>query len=127
MEKSQKAGKLIVIYGINNLGKTTQAEMLADRMAEYAPTVYLKYPLYDLEPSGSFINAYIRPDQFPDVFPKDNIWSLNLTTSLPGDSLTRKRKKLRILSLGSKIRKRAGTNTRKTWQISRLNTISWKI
>ena len=54
-------GKLIVIYGINNLGKTTQARLLVEALRNKGvETRYLKYPLYDLEPSGSFINEYLR-------------------------------------------------------------------
>lgn len=51
----------IVLYGINNLGKSTQAKLLVERMngAGYK-TEYLKYPIYDLEPSGPMINDYLR-------------------------------------------------------------------
>lgn len=67
-----KRGKLIVIYGINNLGKTTQAELLAERISrDIGGAIYLKYPLYDLEPSGPIINAYLRPNKFPGVLPED--------------------------------------------------------
>ena len=54
-------GKLIVFYGINNLGKTTQAKMLVDWLNSIGiPAVYLKYPIYDLWPTGPKINAYLR-------------------------------------------------------------------
>lgn len=54
-------GKLIVLYGINNLGKTLQAEKLVDRLiSEGKKARYLKYPIYDLAPSGPHINAYLR-------------------------------------------------------------------
>lgn len=58
------AGKFIALYGINNIGKSTQARKLATRLErEYNEQVeYLKYPLYDLEPTGSMINAYLRED-----------------------------------------------------------------
>lgn len=57
----QPTGKLIVTYGINNLGKSTQANMLVDRMnAEGYPTIYVKYPIYDIEPSGKMLNDYLR-------------------------------------------------------------------
>ena len=54
-------GKLIVIYGINNLGKSTQAKMLVAALKEkgYAAE-YLKYPLYQMEPFGPMINDYLR-------------------------------------------------------------------
>lgn len=61
-------GKLITLYGINNLGKTTQARRLVDRLtAEGVSAHYLKYPLYTFAPSGPTINAYLRnnnPHQF---------------------------------------------------------------
>ena len=54
-------GKLIVIYGINNLGKTTQAKKLVEWLINKGYTAeYLKYPIYDLKPSGQFINAILR-------------------------------------------------------------------
>jgi thymidylate kinase len=54
-------GKLIVLYGVNNLGKSTQAKIMVDRLSEKSlSAAYLKYPIYDLEPSGSLINEYLR-------------------------------------------------------------------
>lgn len=54
-------GKLIVLYGINNLGKSTQAKILTRRLRQIGrPALYLKYPLYNLEPSGPLLNAYLR-------------------------------------------------------------------
>src|SRR3989344_7749408 len=41
-------GKFIVIYGINNIGKTTQAQQLVVYLQERGYKVeYLKYPVYD--------------------------------------------------------------------------------
>lgn len=54
-------GKLIVFYGINNLGKTTQAKMLVDHLnKKNIPAEYLKYALYDVPPAGPLINDYLR-------------------------------------------------------------------
>lgn len=54
-------GKLVVLYGINNLGKTTQARLLVDKLiAAGHQAEYLKYALYELEPSGPLINDYLR-------------------------------------------------------------------
>lgn len=55
-----RRGKLIVIYGINNLGKSTQAKLLVHRINQDANSEYLKYPLYDFEPTGPMIDAYLR-------------------------------------------------------------------
>ena len=55
-------GKFIVLYGINRLGKTTQSEIVS-REIEVRNSVSvsrLKYPIYDLEPTGQRINAYLR-------------------------------------------------------------------
>lgn len=60
METGEK-GKFIVIYGINNLGKTTQAQKLVTRLQQEGEKAeYLKYPIYELEPSGKMINNYLR-------------------------------------------------------------------
>lgn len=61
-------GKFIVIYGINNLGKTTQAKLLIEKLnAQNIKAEYIKYPIYNLEPAGKLINSYLRggnPDNF---------------------------------------------------------------
>ena len=54
-------GKFIVIYGVNNLGKTTQAKILLDKLKLHGlKAEYLKYPIYDLAPSGEILNNYLR-------------------------------------------------------------------
>ncbi|MFH1565150.1 MAG: hypothetical protein ABIC82_04885 [bacterium] len=54
-------GKLIVFYGINNLGKTTQAKLLVKKLnTKNKNSEYLKYGVYDLKPSGEIINDYLR-------------------------------------------------------------------
>ncbi|MBD3360756.1 hypothetical protein GF366_03065 [Candidatus Peregrinibacteria bacterium] len=56
-----REGKFITIYGINNIGKTTQAHLLVDRLKDEGyKSYYVKYPVYDVEPSGSFINDILR-------------------------------------------------------------------
>lgn len=58
---SVKNGKLIVFYGTNNLGKSTQAKILIDKLKEKNILAeYLKYPIYDLAPSGPVLNNYLR-------------------------------------------------------------------
>ena len=62
MKKNQ--GKMIVIYGSNNLGKTTQAKLLVEKLnQEGFKTEYLKYPIYDCEPTGPQINQILRSGQ----------------------------------------------------------------
>jgi thymidylate kinase len=54
-------GKLIVFYGTNNLGKSTQARLLIENLKKLKiKAEYLKYPIYDLKPSGKIINEYLR-------------------------------------------------------------------
>lgn len=54
-------GKFITLYGINNIGKSTHARILCDRLKEkdFDP-IYIKYPIYDLDPSGPYLNKLIR-------------------------------------------------------------------
>ena len=56
-----KKGKFFVIYGSNNLGKSTLSKGIAHYL-EWAgfPVKYLKYPIYSLKPTGPQINAYLR-------------------------------------------------------------------
>lgn len=54
-------GKFIVIYGINNLGKSTQAKILLNTILEQnLKAEYLKYPIYELAPTGPIINGILR-------------------------------------------------------------------
>lgn len=54
-------GKFITLYGINNIGKSTHAKLLVKRLeAEGFKAKYVKYPIYDLEPTGPFINNVLR-------------------------------------------------------------------
>lgn len=65
-------GKFIVFYGINNLGKSTQALKLVERLKnEGEKAEYLKYPVYELEPSGLLINDYLRGDNKFDLTRKE--------------------------------------------------------
>ena len=57
----KKRGKLIVLYGINNLGKTTQTKLLVDKIKTMGiDAEYLKYPIYDLRPTGPRLNEILR-------------------------------------------------------------------
>ena len=54
-------GKLIVLYGINNIGKTTQAKKLISYLkSKKHKTHYFKIPVYDLKPTGPLINKILR-------------------------------------------------------------------
>ena len=57
----KKKGKFIVVYGANNLGKTEQAKRLVQSLKAVGfKSRYIKYPIYDLEPTGPKINAALR-------------------------------------------------------------------
>lgn len=75
-------GKFIVLYGINNLGKSTQAKLLVERLIQKGfKAEYLKYPIYDLNPSGEILNDYLREGNFYNLSPKEAqiIYALNRT------------------------------------------------
>ena len=58
---TKNSGKLIVIYGTNNLGKSTQAKLLLNELLQNGLKAdYLKYPIYELEPTGPRINKILR-------------------------------------------------------------------
>jgi len=78
----KQKGKFIVLYGINNLGKTTQAKKLIEKLNEHDyPAEYLKYPIYDLAPSGPLINDYLRQGNFHKLSPREAqmFYALNRT------------------------------------------------
>jgi thymidylate kinase len=53
--------KLIALYGINNLGKTTQINMLVERCNRSSDLILAKkYPIYDLPPTGPLILEAIK-------------------------------------------------------------------
>ena len=65
-------GKLITIMGINNIGKTTQQTVLVEFLKENGHSVTaLKYPVYDLVPTGPRCNAYLREGNPENLFPKE--------------------------------------------------------
>lgn len=58
-------GKMITLYGINGIGKTTQVELLVQFLQSQGKQASrLKYPVYDLEPEGPFIHQYLRDPEF---------------------------------------------------------------
>lgn len=65
-------GKFIVLYGINNLGKSTQAELLIENLKKRGlKAEYLKYARYDLEPSGPIISDYLRKGNPHNLTPRE--------------------------------------------------------
>lgn len=65
-------GKFIVLYGINNLGKTTQAKMLVHKLITSGlKAEYVKYPIYELIPSGVVLNNYLRGGNYFNLSPRE--------------------------------------------------------
>lgn len=65
-------GKFITIYGINNIGKTTHAKKLVAKLkSEGNKSIYVKYPVYDEEPSGVFIDKILRDKE--QKIPEDEL------------------------------------------------------
>ncbi|MFH0776208.1 MAG: hypothetical protein V1936_01185 [Patescibacteria group bacterium] len=57
-------GKFIAVYGINNIGKSTQTSLLVQRLVRAGiPVEYVKYPIYDLDPTGKMLNEILRGKQ----------------------------------------------------------------
>lgn len=68
--KKQK-GLLVAIYGINNIGKTTQVKLLKEEFERQGKkAIIIKYPVYDLIPTGPQINAYLRLGNPEQLSPK---------------------------------------------------------
>jgi thymidylate kinase len=66
-KKSNGKGKLIVIYGGNNIGKTTQVKQLVGWLKQEGhDAVYLKYPVYD-SPTGKRINGILREQKEKNI------------------------------------------------------------
>jgi len=64
-------GKLIVIYGINNIGKSTQAKKLYQSLLDKGyPAEFIKYPVYHLKPFGPMINDYLRNNNPHNLSPR---------------------------------------------------------
>lgn len=54
-------GKFIALYGINNIGKSTQVNLLFRRLfAAGIPVESVKYPIYTLDPTGTKLNEILR-------------------------------------------------------------------
>lgn len=61
------SGQFIVIYGANNLGKSVQTRLLANRLLEgNHDTLVVKYPVYNLKPTGPKINKILRDPKHKD-------------------------------------------------------------
>ncbi|MFA6528537.1 MAG: hypothetical protein WCT46_03270 [Candidatus Gracilibacteria bacterium] len=63
----------ITLYGVNNIGKTTHAKRLVEKLNSIGKkAIYVKYPIYDLEPTGPYLNKIIRSDS-PQKIPEHEL------------------------------------------------------
>lgn len=52
---------LITVYGVNNVGKTTHTKTLVEKLkANGYDAVRIKFPVYDISPSGDYLNTLLR-------------------------------------------------------------------
>lgn len=72
IKNKEQKGLLVAIYGINNIGKTTQVKLLKEEFENQAKrAIIIKYPVYDLIPTGPRINAYLRQGNPEKLSPKE--------------------------------------------------------
>jgi len=70
----------MVLYGLNSLGKSTQANILVEKIKSLGrPVQYVKYPIYDLEPTGPRLNEILRSGkiQTMDEYKLQGIYAQN--------------------------------------------------
>ena len=61
LKQLKNRGKFIVMYGSNNVGKSTQIERLVKRLVkEGRGFLNVKYPIYGLKPTGPRLDRIIR-------------------------------------------------------------------
>ena len=62
----------IAVLGINNIGKSTQVRRLTERIvAESLTARGIKYPIYDLAPTGPMLNGYLREGNPHNLTPRE--------------------------------------------------------
>ena len=65
-------GKFIVLYGVNNIGKSTQVKLLAESIkASGRFCVTIKFAQYDIVPSGPLLNDYLRKQNPLGLSPRE--------------------------------------------------------
>jgi dTMP kinase len=81
---AEAPGRLIVLYGVNNLGKSTQLELLEQALRDQGVSVMRrKSPNYD-RPSGRVINAILR-EGHSSTPTELQLWQvLNIHQEIPG-------------------------------------------
>ncbi len=71
-EFKSKRALIVAIYGVNNIGKTTQIGLFEKACKENnLEYMYVKYPVYKQEPTGPRINAFLREKNPEKLSPMD--------------------------------------------------------
>ncbi len=67
-----KKGLFIAVYGVNNIGKSTHCRILSERLKrEGYDVISLKYPIYDLHPTGTELNRILRGEGAQNISEED--------------------------------------------------------
>lgn len=70
-----KRGHFFAIYGINNIGKSTHAKRLVERLNKLGKKAfYIKFPVYDLAPTGPYLNKVLRAKKQTLSEPELQLW-----------------------------------------------------
>ena len=94
-------GKFIAVYGINNIGKSTQTSFLLQKLiAAGIRAEYVKYPIYNLDPTGKKLNEILRGKQQHNVQSMINFFE------------------------GTRVRKPAARNNPRNNVVFKMNTIT---
>lgn len=70
--KQSNRGSFVVFYGSNNLGKSTQTARLISKITElgHQSFMLIKYPIYELQPTGPKLNDILRGKNKTKIDPK---------------------------------------------------------
>lgn len=113
-------GKFIALYGVNNIGKSTQAKVLVDTLKKAGyEAVYLKYPVYDLPPTGPKLNAILRNNK------QQNISEEELQTLFRQNRLDYESELQKMLAEGKIIVAEDYTGTGIAWGVAKGLDLKW--
>lgn len=68
MSHIEQKGFFVVLYGANNVGKSAAIEGAKNGLIESGLRIqFVKYPIYDLAPTGPWLNNFLRHNQPPEA------------------------------------------------------------
>lgn len=105
-------GTFVTLLGVNNIGKSTQVRMLAERIEKEGYKVESrKYPDYHIAPTGPILNAYLREGNPLKLSPRE-FQIINALNRTQGDVMLRM-----LISLGTSVVAEDYTGTGIAWGI----------